>query len=147
MDHIQYERINETAPVNIHLSTKLGALRDATHRWIINRVRHLSTSPPNNPDDLGYIGFSSWKKCRVGRWDLFHESITSDTAFCEWLEKPAEFQAEIEGFELLHPPSKLHLEEDKGEAVDGKDDEDVPVELSTLVAIRRSGQSGFTYRV
>ena len=33
------------------------------------------------------------------------------------VQKPAEFRAEIEGFEPLHAPSDLHLEEDNEEAV------------------------------
>ena len=34
------------------------------------------------------------------------------------------------GSELLYAPSDLHLKEDNEEAVDGEDNEDVPVELS-----------------
>lgn len=108
-------------------------LWDTTSWWTTNTVRYFNTSPPNNPDNLGYIGPSSWKKCSVGRWNLSYESITFETALREWFRKPAEFRAGIEDYELLHAPSDLHPEEDNEEAADGEDDEDVPVGLSTLI--------------
>ncbi len=38
MENVQHERINRTAPDDIHLPTKIKALQDATPRWIINAV-------------------------------------------------------------------------------------------------------------
>lgn len=133
MDHVQQEHINETAPEDIRLPTKLGAPRDVTPHGIINAVRYLNTSPPNNPDGPSNISSSSWKMCRVGRWELSYESITADAALRKWFKKPAEFRAEIKGSEPLHAPSDFHIEEDDGEAADGEEDDSIPAELSTLV--------------
>ena len=132
-DPVQRERINGTAPEDIRLLTKMGVLRDATPLWIMNAIQYLNTSPLNSSDDPNYIGASSWKKCKVGRWDLSYDSITSDIALSEWFKKSAEFRAEIEGSEPLITPLEIPLEEDNEEAVDGGDDEDVPMELSTLI--------------
>ena len=60
-------------------------------------------------------------------------------------KKSAEPRAEIEGSEPLNAPSDLHLEEDDEEAVDGKDDEDVPVELPRLV-VTGVDKAGSTHR-
>lgn len=131
--YIQRERINGTAPEDIRLPTKLGLLRNATPLWIMNAIQYLNTPPLHSPDNLNYIGASSWKNCKVGQWDLSYESITSDIALREWFKKPAEFRLEIEGSEPLITLPNMHLEEDDEEMVDGEDDEDVPMELSTLI--------------
>lgn len=65
------------------------------------------------------------------QWDLSYDSITSDVALRQWFKKSAEFPAEIEGSGPLITPAGIHDEE----AVDGEDDEDIPMELSMLVVI------------
>lgn len=60
-------------------------------------------------------------------------SLLLTLLFYELFKKPPKFRAEIEGSEPLHALSNLHLEEGGEEAVDGEDDEDVQVRLSTLV--------------
>ena len=102
----------------------------------MNAIQYLNTPPLNSPDDPNYIGASSWKNCKVGQWDLSYDSITSDIALSEWFKKSADFRAEIEGSEPLVTLPKILLEEDNEEAVDGKDDEDVSMELSTLIVTR-----------
>lgn len=136
LDHVQRERINGTAPEDIRLQTKIGVLRDATPLWIMNAIQYLNIPPLNSPDDPNYIGANSWKNCKVGQWDLSYDSITSDIALSELVKKSAEFRAEIEGSEPLVTPPEIPLEEDSKEAVDGGDDEDVPMELSTLIVTR-----------
>lgn len=52
----------------------------------------------------------------------------------EWLKKLAKFWAEIEISKPSHTPSNGYLEGDNKKMVDGKDDKDVSVDQSTLVA-------------
>ena len=51
---------------------------------------------------------------------------------------------EIESSELLYTPSDLHLEDNDEEAVEREDDEDIPVELSTLVVTEMDKVDLFT---
>ncbi len=132
-NHVQRKRINGTTHEDICLPTKIGVLRDATLFWIMNAIQYLNTPPLNISDDPNYINASFWKNCKVRQWDLSYDSITSDMALSEWFKKSAEFWAKIEESEPFITPLEIPLEEDDEEAVDGRNDEDVPMELSTLI--------------
>ena len=74
---------------------------------------------------------------RQSRWlvteYLSYDFITSNIALSEWFKKSAEFWAEIERSEPLITTLEIPLEEANEEGVDGGDDEDVPMEPSTLI--------------
>ena len=69
----------------------------------------------------------------MGQWDLSYESITSNIALREWFKKPAEFWLEIEESEPFITLPNMYLEEDDEKMFNGEDDEDVSIELSTLI--------------
>ncbi len=87
VDHVQCERINETAPEDVRLPTKIGVLRDATPLCIMNAIQCLNTPPLNSSNDSNYIGARSWKNYKVGQRDLSYNSITFDIALSKWFKK------------------------------------------------------------
>ncbi len=69
-----------------------------------------------------------------------YECITSRTAFNEWFRLSLKYRAKLEGsqplpVEVSVEKPGLDLEEDKIEAEEGDDDEDVPAELAKSVVI------------
>ncbi len=67
----------------------------------------------------------------------YFEYFTSGNALTKWFKKSADFRAKIEGSQPLPGPGDLNviMTEDSEEVVDGEDNEDVPIELSTLVVV------------
>ncbi len=93
----------------------------------------------NTFDDPNYIGTSSWKNCKIGRWNLSYDFITSNIALGKLFKKSSQLSAEIEPPEPFINPLKIPLEEDNEEAVERGDNKAVPIELSTLIVTKIDG--------
>lgn len=78
----------------------------------MNAICYLNTPPLNGPDDPNYIGGSSWRNSKVGRWNLSYDSISSDIAPSEQFKnKTGETdteesdQVKVTTFVYEHPPT------------------------------------------
>ncbi len=78
----------------------------------MNAICYLNTPPLNSPDDPNYIGGSSWRSSKVGRWNLSYDSISSDIALSERFKNKAgetdteeSDQVKVTTFVYEHPPT------------------------------------------
>lgn len=104
----------------------------ATPLWIMNAIQYLKMPPLNSPADSNHIGASSWRNSKVGHLMILSLLIL---LLVNASGSQQIFQRKVKdlGLFLL---CLIHLEQDNEEAVDGEDDEDVPMELSMLVVTR-----------
>lgn len=60
----------------------------------------------------------------------------ADITLSKWFKKSIDFWAEIEKSEPFITLPEIPLKEDNKEGVDGRDDENAPMELFTFIVIR-----------
>ncbi len=141
IQYVHKEHSSRVALGKIRLPIKLFELRDQTPTCCVKEVDFLN-SPPNSNMQGAIIEASLWKNCCAGPWTLSYDSITSTSALDEWFNLPPKYRTKIEGdqplpAEVLTGEPGLALEEDKKEAEEGDDDEDVPAELAKSVFVSK----------